>query len=104
MTIKTLANQNRAFGGTGGVSCENRCLGFVPGFLDRETGTIYLSRKADGTPAPIHLMDGLPAELVIARTSSGQVASIKGTVIAGFILDGHFYTREQAAHILNLIA
>ena len=101
MTIKTLTDHNRIFAGTKGVGRENQSLGFTPGFLDRETGRIYISRKADGTLAKIHLLDGLPEDLVLARTPSGQVAAIKGTVIAGFILDGQFYTRDQAARILE---
>ena len=101
MTIKTLTDQNRIFAGSKGISRENRSLGFIPGFLDRETGRVYVSRKADGSPASIHLLDGLPEDLVLARTLSGQVAAIKGTVIAGFILDGQFYTRDQAARILE---
>ena len=101
ITIKALEQQNRHYAGTGGVSQENRIRGFIPGFLDRETGEIYASRRADGTPAPIHMMDGLPDELIVSRTPSGQVAAIKGTVILGFILDGDFYTREQAAHALE---
>jgi hypothetical protein len=48
----------------------------------------------------VHILDGLPNKLVIERTSSGQVSAIKGTVIPGFVMDGHFYTREQAAHML----
>lgn len=101
MTVKTLYHQNLAFSGTTGVSHANRRRGFTPGFLDRATGLIYISRKTDGSPAPIHTLDGLPEELVLSRTGSGQVAAIKGTVIAGFILDGQFYTREQAAHMLE---
>lgn len=101
ITIKALEQQNRRYAGTGGVSQENRARGFIPGFLDRETGEIYASRRADGSLAPIHIMDGLPDELIVSRTPSGQVAAIKGTVILGFILDGHFYTREQAAHALE---
>lgn len=99
-TIKALQHQNLAFAGTAGVSKQNRKRGFVPGFYDRATGQVYISRNADGHPAPVHLLDGLPDKLVVARTHSGQVAAIKGTVIAGFVLDGEFYTREQAAHML----
>jgi hypothetical protein len=101
ITIKALEQQNRHYAGTGGVSQGNRARGFIPGFLDRATGGIYVSRFADGTPAPVHIMDGLPEELIVSRTASGQVAAIKGTVILGFILDGNFYTREQAAHALE---
>jgi hypothetical protein len=101
ITIKSIQAQNRRYAGTGGVSQENQVRGFIPGFLDRATGEMYASRHADGSPAPIHIMDGLPEDLIVARTQSGQVAAIKGTVIVGFILDGHFYTREQAAHALK---
>lgn len=95
ITIKTLQDQNRRYADTAGISGHNRVRGFVPGFLDRATGRIYSSRNADGTPAAIHLLDGLPECLVVSRTASGQVAAVKGTVLPGFILDGVFYTREQ---------
>ena len=101
MTRRTLKIQNRAFAGTGGVSRENHGLGFVPGFKDQATGAIYPSCRADGTPVPVHLMDGLPESLVLARSPSGQVAAIKATVIAGFIKDGCFYTREQVARVVK---
>lgn len=101
VTIKTLVSQNRRYAGTAGISRGNRMRGFIPGFLDRATGTVYVSRNADGSPSPVHILDGLPDCLVVSRTASGQVAAIKGTVIPGFILDGDFYTREQVAHVLD---
>lgn len=101
MTCKVLRFQNRAFSGTGGISQENRDFGFIPAFMDQETQLVYVSCGADGMPTPIHVLDGLPEELVLARTSSGHVSAIKGTVIAGFIRNGCFYTREQAAHAIE---
>lgn len=101
MTVKSLHHQNLAFAGTAGISRFGRRRGFTPGFLDRETGRTYVSRHANGSPAAVHVLDGLPDELVLARTGSGQVAAIKGTVIAGFILDDQFYTRDQAALMLE---
>jgi len=101
MTRSTLKIQNRYFAGTRGVSRENRGLGFLPGFMDQETGVIYLSCNADGSVAPIHRMDGLPDELIVARTPGGRVAAVKGSLVAGFIRDGLFYTREQAAIALG---
>jgi hypothetical protein len=101
MTKRTLEAQNRVFAGTQGVSAANWKQGFIPGFLDRETGSIYVSRTVDGNPAPIHLIGGLPDDLVLARTSTGQVSAIKETVIAGFIRGGLFYTREQAAQCIE---
>lgn len=101
LTLNSLEADNRFFAGTGGISQENRHCGFIPGFLDRDTGTIYPSRRADGTPAPFHALDGLPDHLVLARGPGGQVIAIKASVIAGFVRWGCFYTREQAACCLE---
>lgn len=97
LTVNRLVQQNHCFKGTGGVSQENRSRGFVPAFSDTTTGTIYLSRFADGHLAPMHLLEGLPAEVVAGRTSSGRVKAVKKTVVAGFVRNDQFYTREQAA-------
>ena len=43
ITVKNLEHQNRHFANTAGVSQGNRGYGFTPGFLDRETGLVYLS-------------------------------------------------------------
>ena len=102
MSGRTLRMQNRAFAGTGGVSCANRKRGFVPGFMDSETGCMYASCTADGSPSPIHRLDGLPASLVIQRTAAGRICAVKGSVVAGFIQGGRFYTREQLAKTSGL--
>jgi len=92
-----LVEQNRRFLRTGGVSVGNRSHGFHPAFLDRETGTVYIARFTDGRPVPMHILDGLPAKLVVERLPSGRVATIKGSIEAGFVKDGKFITREEAA-------
>ncbi len=97
MTIGSLKMENLIFEGTHGISEGNRHLGFVPGFLDRETGSVYRSCGCDGTPCFIHILDGLPDHLVVERNAWGRVSSVKGSVVAGFLRDGRFYTREQAA-------
>ena len=66
-TNETLRKENLAFVGTGGVSAENRSSGFLPAFYDLETGRAELSRFADGRPAPMHLLEGMPAEWVARR-------------------------------------
>lgn len=101
LTRNTLTADNRRFAGTGGVSRSNRQCGFTPGFLDRDTGEVYPSCWADGRPAPFHALDGLPNHLVVNRSSSGRVAAVKASVIAGFVRCGCFYTREQAARCLE---
>jgi len=99
ITDEVLASENQAFHGRGGTSAENRGLGFRPAFRDTQTDIVYPSRYADGRPAPCHLLDGLPGELVVARNPGGRVAAVKASVIAGFVRMGFFYTREQAANL-----
>jgi hypothetical protein len=97
LTNETLRKQNLAFTGSGGVSQENRALGFRPAFYDVETGRVEAARFADGRPAPMHLLEGLPEEWVTQRCAAGHISAIKDSVIAGFIRGGIFFTREQAA-------
>ena len=94
LTEQTLALDNIRFRGTAGVS-EHRPRGFSPAFMDTETRRVYPSRFADGRLAPIHLLQGLPDEVLIARHSGGR--EVKASVVAGFLFDGRFYTRAEAA-------
>ena len=104
LTENALCGQNRRYRGTGGVSQENHGHGFRPAFLDTETGAIYRSCYADGRPAPLHLLDGLPQSLVLTRASCGRVTEVKAPVIAGFALGGRFYTRDEAARHVTAAA
>jgi hypothetical protein len=85
---------------TGDVSGIDRSLSFQPAYIDRETCTVHLSRFLDGGLAPCHLLNGLPAELVLARNERGHVIRVKDSVVSGFVHDGHFYTRDEAAAML----
>jgi hypothetical protein len=97
MNEQVLRQENIAHHGSGGRSSENCSLGFRPAFYDFATQRIYPSRFADGRPAPCHLLDGLPEEVVVDRTACGRVTSVKATVICGFVRNGYFYTRTAAA-------
>lgn len=97
MSEQVLQRENVEFRGTGGRSQENRRRGFQPAFMDVETLAVYPSCFANGSPAPFHLLDGLPPEVVLSRTPTGRVAAAKASVVSGFILDDVFYTREAAA-------
>lgn len=101
MSEAVLQRENTEFLGTGGRSQENRSLGFRPAFMDAETSAVYPSRFADGRPAPIHVLDGLPADLVVTRSASGRVVSVKATVVSGFLLGQEFFTREAAARRIS---
>jgi hypothetical protein len=98
-----LEGENRRFFGTGGRSDENRACGFQPAFMDAETRAVYLSRFADGTPAAVHLLDGLPDKLVMARNSAGGVLAVKGSIVVGFVRAGRFYTRAEAGRLVSAL-
>ena len=100
MTDSRLKQENVRHAGSGGVSRGNRRYGFRPAFMDLETAAVYLARFADGRPAPFHLLDGLPDELVLSRDAAGRAAEIRASVISGFEQQGHFYTRDEAAEAL----
>ena len=100
MNNSRLELENVRYAGTGGVSRENRRCGFRPAFMDLETAAVYPARFADGRPAPFHLLDGLPDELVLSRDAAGRVAEIRASVISGFEQQGRFYTRDEAAEAL----
>lgn len=93
----TLERENRQYRGSGGRSQENASYGFRPAFRDDATGHVYASRFADGRPAPFHLLDGLPEELIVARTADGRIASVKPSLVSGFLLERRFLTRDEAA-------
>lgn len=97
MNQQQLRDENTHFAGTGGRSPENAHLGFRPAFLDFSTQVIYLSCFADGRPAPLHLIDGLPDEVIVDRSPTGRPLAAKASVIAGFVRNGFFYSREAAA-------
>ena len=98
-----LQQETIAYQGSGGVSAENRPVGFRPAFRNTETGRVYLSRFGDGRPAPIHMIDGLPDEVVVARSAAGRVTLVKDSVQSGFVLNGRFYDRDEAAEYAGVI-
>lgn len=97
MTSRRIRLENRRFHGTGGISENNRTAGFVPAFRDSETGRTEISCFAGGIPASIHLLCGLPDEWVISRDATGGVSAVKTSVVAGFLREGRFFTRQEAA-------
>lgn len=99
---ETLAQENLQYTGSGGVSANNREQGFIPAFLDTETGTVYRSRFPDGRPAPVHILSGLPEELVETSVQSNGQRTIKHSVVSGFVLENAFYSRDEAANATAL--
>lgn len=96
LKVESLVEENRQYRGTGGVSEGNRASGFVPAFLNKITGDVYLSCFSNGRLAPVHLLDGLPAHVVLKSVVTGRAYALQDGVISGFILGRRFYTREEA--------
>jgi hypothetical protein len=101
VTLQTLRSENLLFAATGGISQNNRSRDLQPGFYDSASGQMAVSCFADGMPAPIHLLDGVPREWVTERNEAGRVLSVKGAVVSGFIRDGRFFTRAEAAALVD---
>ncbi|MCU0973205.1 MAG: hypothetical protein MUF80_04520 [Burkholderiales bacterium] len=95
-TNTDLRAQSDTYRGTGGCSEENGDYGFLPAFRDHDTGVVYRARFLDGNPAPFHVLDGLPDEVVVNRAASGRVLAVKGSLVSGFVRLGRFYTRDEA--------
>lgn len=93
--------ENSEYRDTGGVSQNNREEGFRPAYRNIRTGQTVISRFASGEPAPIHVLDGVPDEWVIARDASGRVSRVLATIISGFVRNSRFYTREAAARMMG---
>lgn len=102
MHSQSLQDQNSQYAGSDGISQENQQQGFRPAFLDTETGEVYPSQFRNGKPAPMHLLDGLPAAVVLNRNPSGKVLAVSASVVSGFIRQGRFFTREQAAEATHV--
>ena len=75
--------------------------GFQPAFMDFLTQTIYPSVFADGTPAPFHILEGLPAEVIVDRARSGRVVSTKATLLSGYERNGYFFSPSTVARAIN---
>ena len=99
MDSKTLQRQNHEFAGTYGVSIANRRAKFVPAFRDTDTDRVEIARFRNGQAATMHLICGLPEEWAIDHDEHGSICRVKQSIVAGFVRDGIFYSREQAARI-----
>jgi len=97
LDAQKLSVENQQFARTCGLSANNAHQDFVPAFRNEETGEVALARFADGRVAPMHLIINLPEEWATARNSRGQISAVEDCVIAGFVHDGQFFTRAEAA-------
>ena len=99
MNEERLRRENLAFAGTHGVSRNARQARFEPAFKDLDTGRVEIACLTPGTPAPMHVLSCLPDEWAAERDADGAIIALKPSVIAGFVRDGQFFTREEAASV-----
>jgi hypothetical protein len=101
MTMREVDEGTEAYRGKGGISAETRGSGFQAAFRDNETGEVAIPMTDLGggrtSPAGVHVFDGLPDSFVTERDDYGDPIAVKGSVEAGFVKDGEFYTRDEAA-------
>ncbi|MDJ0807680.1 MAG: dihydroorotase [Gammaproteobacteria bacterium] len=95
-----LAEENACYADTPGISSNNREQGFLPAFQDRRTGCCVISRFADGRPAPVHLLEGLPEAWIEERQPNGLALRVCSQIVSGFLLNGCFYTRDEASRLI----
>ncbi|MBL3529125.1 MAG: hypothetical protein JMN27_16095 [gamma proteobacterium endosymbiont of Lamellibrachia anaximandri] len=96
LSSHSLRYENHLFAKTRGISARNRDQGFLPAFRDTRSGLCVVSCFADGCPAPVHILDGLPDDWVGSRDANGHVLKAHAEIISGFLRNGRFYTREEA--------
>jgi len=92
-----LTIQNQAYAGTGGTSEGNQAHRFAPAYKDVDSGKAVASCFADGRPAPIHLLAGLPEGWIINHADRSEMPTLRPNILVGFIRDGKFFTRAEAA-------
>jgi len=97
MNRRRLEGENTLHLGTGGRSEENAHAAFRPAFFDYASQKLYLSCFANGCAAPLHLLEGLPEEVIVDRAPCGRVIAARASLVAGFERNGCFYTRKAAA-------
>ena len=94
LAVRTASNE---YLGTCGESATAKNVKFLPAFRNPLDGRIERARFPNGQPAPMHLIGGLPQEWAVRCDEDGCVLEIGDDIEAGFVRDGQFYTREEAA-------
>lgn len=92
-----VTRESEPYNGTCGesvVACQHK---FLPAFCNREDGRIELARLPNGKPAPMHLIAKLPKVWAARCDGKGNVLELIDSIVAGFVKNGRFYTREEAA-------
>lgn len=99
LSYAALTMENKQYAGSGGISENNHQYGFIPAFRNEENLEVRLSYKANGKISPVHVLEGLPPHWFI---DSGQTLELKVSIVSGFVRQGCFYTRSEAAGAVKI--
>ena len=73
----------------------------LPAFKNILTGQVRLSRDSKGHVSPIHRLDYLPTTWIAQCDQAGRPCKLKSIIIAGYMWNDRFYSRAEAAAVLN---
>ena len=99
MDSRSVSWQSQVYTGNRGVRDDASMSGFRPAFLDKATGRVAIARLRDGKPAAAHLIAWLPRDWAAEMQADGSIVRLRDGIIAGFVRDGVFLTREQALEL-----
>jgi len=102
LSYSSLKNENHQYSGTGGVSQNNAQFGFIPAFRNEKTGQVVLSKTTDGKISPIHLLEGIPNTWFSNKNSTDNTLVLVNDITSGFVRQGIFYTRKDAANAVKI--
>lgn len=77
---------------------------FIPAFYDALSHTVFLSCYKSGQLAPIHVLEGIPDNIIKNRTLTNNRGESKNSLIIGFIFKNKFLTRKQAINTLSTLS
>ncbi|MDH5472623.1 MAG: hypothetical protein OEY87_04075 [Gammaproteobacteria bacterium] len=101
LTQAQVNQQYNNFKKSGATLFSDAAFGFMPAFKDLKTEETHLSTYDDGTPAVLHVLDGLPVAWIGEWGDDGRPDSVRAGVIAGFMRGGCFYTIDDIMNRLR---
>jgi hypothetical protein len=96
-TQESVQQESVEFAGTCGESATATQSRFHPAFRNEADGRVEVARMPNGQPAAMHLISALPESWAAKLDDDGHVVELIEGIVAGFVRDGRFYTREEAA-------
>ena len=97
LTQESVQRESIEYAGTCGESATAKKSRFLPAFRNDSDGSVELARMPNGQPAAMHLISELPSSWACKLDDQGKVIELIEEIVAGFVRDGRFYTREEAA-------